>query len=92
MPRVLISEGCREVDSPATGTRYFARGGAKGYRQGGSFDMCEADAKAAVRIGGAIASEAGTTSRALGYRCGSCGFGAFTRRCGRCGKDCHRER
>jgi hypothetical protein len=85
--RVLIAEGCREVDSPATGTRYYARD----YRRGGSFDMAPADAKAAVRIGGAIASEAGTTRRGLGYRCGGCGFGSYLAVCGRCGGECARE-
>lgn len=90
MTRVIVAEGCREVDSPS-GTRYYARGGRKGYMQGGSFDMSDADAKLAVRMGGAIASEAGATSRGIGYRCGGCGFGSFVVTCSRCGGQCVRE-
>ena len=85
MTRVIIAEGCREVDH--AGRRYYARN----YRQGGSFDMPDAAAKQAVRIGGAIASLAGTTRRAAGWRCPACGFGSFVRRCSRCGTECERE-
>jgi hypothetical protein len=87
--RVLIAEGCREVDF--AGTRHYARGGRKGYLKGGLFDMSPAAARQAVKIGGAIASEAGTTRRGIGYRCPSCGFGSFVRTCGRCGTECVRE-
>jgi hypothetical protein len=86
MPRVLIAAGCREVDGPS-GRRYYARD----YERGGSFDMSPADARQAVKIGGAIASEAGTTRQAIGYRCTGCGFGSFTRSCSRCGGVCERE-
>jgi hypothetical protein len=89
--RVIVAEGCREVDSPVTGQRYYARGGAKGYMQGGSFDMDPSDARLAVRMGGALASEAGTTRRSLGFRCVTCGFGSFLRTCSRCGGRCDRE-
>jgi hypothetical protein len=89
--RVIFAEGCREIDSPVTGRRYYARGGGGGYAQGGSFDMGETDAKLAVRMGGAIASLAGGTRRALGWRCPRCGFGSFLKRCGRCGGECERE-
>jgi hypothetical protein len=91
MTRVIIAEGCREVDSPLTGQRYYARGGMKGYQQGGSFNMTPADAKIAVRMGGAIASEAGATSRSIGWRCPGCGFGSFLKLCSRCGAECERE-
>jgi hypothetical protein len=85
--RVLIAEGCREVDGPS-GRRYYARN----YQQGGSFDMTDPrDVRQAVKIGGTIASEAGTTRRGIGYRCTGCGFGSFTRACGRCGGVCERE-
>jgi hypothetical protein len=90
MPRVIVAEGCREVDSPS-GTRYYARGGRKGYMQGGSFDMSPADAAMAVRMGGAVASLAGATRRALGWRCPSCGFGSFLKLCSKCGEECVRE-
>jgi hypothetical protein len=89
MPRVLIAEGCREVDFG--GVRHYARGGQKGYQQGGSFDMSPAAARQAVKIGGAIASEAGTTSRTIGWRCPSCQFGSFVKTCSRCGAECERE-
>jgi hypothetical protein len=89
LTRVIVAEGCREIDSG--GTRYYARGGAKGYEQGGAFDMSDRDARLAVKMGGAVASMAGTTRRRLGWRCPSCGFGSFLKRCGRCGKECERE-
>ena len=91
MPRVLIAEGCREVDFG--GVRHYARGGRKGYEQGGSFDMSPAAARQAVKIGGAIASEAGTTSSGIGFRCTGpgCGFGSFVKTCSRCGAECERE-
>jgi hypothetical protein len=91
MSRVIVAEGCREIDSPLTGQRYYARGGRKGYEQGGSFDMHPADAAMAVKMGGAIASEAGATRRDIGFRCPACGFGSFLKRCGRCGGKCERE-
>lgn len=91
MTRVIVAEGCREIDSPLTGRRYYARGGPRGYTQGGSFDMHPADAAMAVKMGGAIASEAGATRRGVGYRCGGCGFGSFVRTCSRCGAECERE-
>ena len=85
MTRVIIAEGCREVDF--AGRRYYARN----YRQGGSFDMSTTAARQAVKIGGAIASEAGATSRGTGYRCPGCGFGSFVKTCSRCGGECLRE-
>lgn len=92
MTRVIVAEGCREIDSPLTGERYYAgRGDRKGYMQGGSFDMDPADAKLAVRMGGALASLAGTASRRIGWRCTVCGFGSWLRTCGRCGAECERE-
>jgi hypothetical protein len=93
MPRVIVADGCQQVDSPLTGRRYYARGGRafEGSVRGGVFDMDPADAQMAVRMGGAIASEAGTTRRGLGFRCPKCGFGSFLKRCGRCGGECERE-
>jgi hypothetical protein len=91
MTRVIVAAGCREIDSPYTGQRYYARGGARGYEQGGSFDMHPLDAKLAVKIGGALASLNGTARRATGWRCPSCGFGSYLKRCGRCGAECERE-
>jgi hypothetical protein len=89
--RVIVAEGCREIDSPRTGRRYYARGGQRGYQQGGTFDMHPADAKLAVRMGGAIASLAGPARRGVGFRCPSCGFGSFFKRCSQCGSECERE-
>lgn len=91
MPKVIVAEGCREIDSPYSGKRYYAQGGRKGYSQGGSFEMDAADAKLAVRMGGAIASESGPTRRGIGYRCPDCGFGSFLKSCSRCGSECERE-
>lgn len=86
MPKVILAEGCREFDAPS-GRRYFARQ----YGQGGSFDLPAGDAKALVALGGAVASLAGSTRRAIGWRCPACGFGSFLKSCGRCGTECVRE-
>ena len=85
MTRVIIAEGCREVDYG--GRRHYARN----YQQGGLFDMSDAAARQAVKIGGAIASLAGAAGRAIGWRCPACGFGSFVRTCSRCGTECVRE-
>lgn len=94
MPRVIMADGCRQIDSPLSGTRYYARGGRafQGDVRGGVFEMSEADAKLAVKAGGAIASLAGTVRRSAGWRCPACGFGSFLKKCGRCGAECERER
>lgn len=93
MTRVIVADGCHQLDSPLTGRRYHARGARafEGSVRGGVFDMSPADAAMAVKMGGAIASEAGTARRALGFRCPACGFGSFLRQCGRCGGECERE-
>ena len=86
---MIVAEGCRELD--IGGVRHYARGGAKGYRQGGSFDVDPSVAGLVVKMGGAIASLSGATRRATGWRCPACGFGSYLRRCGRCGAECERE-
>lgn len=93
MTRVIVADGCQQVDSPLTGARYYAKGARafEGSVRGGVFDMHPADAQLAVKMGGAIVSEAGTTRRGIGYRCPSCGFGSFLRTCSRCGAECERE-
>lgn len=93
MTRVIVADGCQQVDSPASGRRYYARGARafEGNVRGGVFDMSDADAKLAVRMGGAIASLAGAVGRRAGFRCPSCTFGSFTLICGRCGAECQRE-
>lgn len=93
MPRVIVADGCQQVDSPVTGTRYYARGGYafEGKVRGGVFDMAPVDAAMAVKMGGAIVSEAGTTRRGTGFRCRACGFGSFLKTCSRCGQECERE-
>ena len=93
MQRVIVADGCQQVDSPVTGTRYYARGGyaLEGKVRGGVFEMADSDARLAVKAGGAIASLAGTTRRVLGWRCPECGFGSFLKACGRCGAECTRE-
>jgi hypothetical protein len=90
--RVIVADGCQQIDS-TSGVRYYAKGARalEGNVRGGVFEMSDADAKAAVRMGGAIASLAGTASRATGWRCIACGFGSFLRICGRCGAECQRE-
>ena len=91
--RVIVAEGCQQLDSPLSGTRYYARGARafEGNVRGGVFEMSDADAKMAVAMGGAIASLAGTTRRRTGWRCPACGFGSFLKKCGRCQSECVRE-
>ena len=91
--RVIFAEGCQQIDSPVSGTRYYARGARafEGNVRGGVFEMSDADARMAVRMGGAIASLAGTASRSAGWRCKACGFGSYVKKCGRCGAECARE-
>lgn len=93
MQRVIFADGAQQIDSPVTGTRYYARGASalQGVVKGGVFEMSDTDARLAVKAGGAIASLAGTTRRATGWRCKGCGFGSFLKRCGRCGAECERE-
>jgi hypothetical protein len=92
MPKVIVADGCQQIDAPS-GRRYYARGARafEGSVRGGVFDMSPSDAQLAVRMGGAVASEAGTSRRSLGWRCRACGFGSFLKRCGRCGAECERE-
>lgn len=92
MTRVIIAEGCREFDGPSGLRHYAGHGTERGYRQGGSFELSDpADVAAAVAIGGAVASLAGAGRRSHGFRCEACGFGSFTRICGKCGAECVRE-
>lgn len=91
--RVIVAEGMHQIDSALTGQRYYAQG-ARAFEEnvrGGVFEMSDADACLAVRMGGAITSLAGTARRSTGWRCGVCGFGSYLRSCGRCGAECQRE-
>jgi hypothetical protein len=92
--RVIVADGCQQVDSPLSGTRYYARGAYahEGKVRGGVFEMTESDARLAVAMGGAVVGVAPAAGRRkLGFRCTSCGFGSFLRRCGRCRGECERE-
>jgi hypothetical protein len=62
-----------------------------GNHPGRVFDVADDVARDVVAVGGAYASLSGTTRQRIGYRCPACGFGSFTRTCGRCGQECHRE-
>lgn len=92
MKRVIVAEGCQQVDSPS-GVRYHARGGRAHEEnvRGGVFEMSDADARMAVKMGGAVASLAGTARRMAGFRCPACGFGSWVKTCSRCGEECVRE-
>ena len=84
MTRVILGDTIAQVEEP------------DGRRWGGNqprrvFDVSDDTARGVVAIGGAVCSMAGTTRQAVGFRCPSCGFGSYTRRCGRCGEECHRE-
>jgi hypothetical protein len=82
--KVILAEAVAQVDT-MSGRRYG------GNTPGRVFDMDPADARDVVRLGGALASVAGTTRRAIGFRCPACGFGSCLRRCSRCGSECERE-
>lgn len=80
--KVCAPDGAvREVDG-VTGRRYRSRDGA--------YEMHPVDARKLVAIGGFMPNIGGAT-RAGGYRCGTCRFGSFFVRCGRCGGDCEKE-
>lgn len=83
MTRVLLANDVAQIDVPS-GRRYG------GNRPGQVFDMSPGDAAAVVKIGGVLASVAGTTRRSIGFRCG-CGFAPVVRRCSRCGGQAERE-
>jgi hypothetical protein len=82
--KVILAESIAQVDAPS-GLRYG------GNMPGRVFDMTPSDARAVVKLGGALASESGTTRRSLGYRCPDCDFGSFVLVCSRCGGTCERE-
>ncbi len=77
MTKVILARDIAQVDAPS-GRRYG------GNVPGRVFDMTEGDAKAVVKLGGAMASLSGTTRRALAYRCETCGFRPFVASCSRC--------
>ena len=79
-----MSHDVAQIDG-VTGLRYG------GNRPGRVFNMHPADAAAAVKAGGAVASLAGVTRRAIGYRCDACGFRPVVRECSRCGGEAVRE-
>ena len=91
MPKVLIAAGCREIDDPATGTRHYARGGARGYERGGLFEMSDGAARRAVAIGGYVVPPGTPAPAGCGFRCPSCGHGSYFTECGKCGTECERE-
>lgn len=84
MTKVILGHDVAQLDG-LSGRRYG------GNTPGRVFDVAPADARAVVKAGGALASESGTTRRAIGYRCGGCGFGSFLATCSRCGGPCERE-
>jgi hypothetical protein len=84
LTKVILSENIAQVDG-LSGRRYG------GNMPGQVFDMTPGDARAVVKLGGAMASLSGTTRRRLGFRC-ACGFRPFVRKCSRCGGEADRER
>ena len=84
MTKVILGRDVAQVDAPS-GRRYG------GNMPGQVFDMTPADARATVKLGGAVASLSGTTRRRFGFRCPDCGFGSFLKKCSRCQGECARE-
>lgn len=86
MTDVILSGNIAQIDAPS-GRRYNATA-----HKGGHFRMTPEDAAAVVKAGGALATLGTHAARTVGYRCPGCGFGSFTRACGRCGHEgCERE-
>lgn len=81
----VAAQGSNVAEIQAPSGRLYKRD------KGGLFNMSESDARALVRGGGFMPSLSGTTRRGFGWRCPSCGFGSFFKRCGRCNGDCERE-
>lgn len=84
MARVLGAEGLVEIDTPS------------GYRRhrdkDGTFHLNQRDANALKAIGGYIVPDMGpAVKRSEGYRCESCGFGSWFKKCSQCGADCVKE-
>lgn len=63
-----------------------------GFFPGRVFDVDDKMAKLVEGVGGYVVG-IGTHRRRrhIGFRCPGCGFGSYTRRCSRCGKECERE-
>lgn len=67
-------------------------GGRARVRKDDTFHLSPADAKAAVAANaGFIVPDMAPGRRDEGYRCTSCGFGSWFRRCSKCGAECERE-
>ena len=58
---------------------------------GRRIDAHPADRRALRESGYTEASVTGATSKLVGFRCRTCGFGSFFRHCSRCGAECARE-
>ena len=84
MTRVILGHDVAQVQS-ADGRTWG------GNQPGRVFDVADDVARDVVKVGGTIASMAGTTRRSIGYRCSGCGFRPYTRVCGRCGQEAQRE-
>lgn len=81
----VMAEDARQVETVIDGKLYRARQG--------FFDIDNPQHAAAHLRSANLPnpSLSGVTSRAYGWRCGACGFGALFRICGRCGAECTRE-
>ena len=74
---------CKEIE---VGGRIYRRG------RGGLFDMPEAAARLTVaQEGGQWPALSGITRCGQGFKCRSCGFGTWFRKCSRCGGIGERE-
>jgi hypothetical protein len=75
----------KEVDSVYPGVRYTPD-------KNGVYTVSDRDAKALIAYGGFVQPDMGMGRRSEGYRCQTCGFGSWFKRCSRCGTEtCTRE-
>jgi hypothetical protein len=81
------AEDIKQVATVIDGIEYRAKGG--------FFEMPDGDAKIHLQSANMPSSWQafrGAHRRSTGFRCRTCGFGSFFRRCSRCGTDtCERE-
>lgn len=81
------AEDIRQVATVIDGHHYMAKNG--------FFDMPDHHAAAHLAAGNLPAAwnaaRGATGRRAVGYRCGDCGFGSHFTTCSRCGGTCTRE-
>jgi len=79
------------VCAPDGAARQVEVGGVRYTSRDGVYQMRPDHARLLRAAGGFVPNLAAGTVRG-GYRCGGCGFGSHFKKCGRCGRECAKER